>query len=141
MTHSHLSSTTMRQGAAIATLSAFSFGSAGVFVRYAYQAQELLMHHHHKVFPVSGNGRDILGIPGYRSIAEIQQPIDTVTLYLNADRHQAIKQDILSALPRRVIFNPGTESNELMQEYAARGIETLEACTLVMIRTGQFDRS
>ncbi len=109
--------------------------------RYAYQAQELLMQHRHRVFPVSGNGREILGVPGYRSVAEIQQPIDTVTLYLNPQRHQAIKQDILSAMPRRIIFNPGTESDELMREYAELGVETLEACTLVMIRTGQFDRT
>ena len=109
--------------------------------RYAYQAQELLMQHQHRVFPVSGNGREILGVPGYRTIADIQQPIDTVTLYLNASRHQAIKQDMLAVKPRRIIFNPGTESDQLMQEYAAAGIETLAACTLVMIRTGQFDHT
>lgn len=107
--------------------------------RYAYQAQVMLMDHHHTVFPISGNGRDILGVTGYKSIAEIEQPVDTITLYLNAQRHQAIKQDVLKIKPRRIIFNPGTESDELMQEYQEQGIETLEACTLVMLRTGQFE--
>jgi uncharacterized protein len=107
--------------------------------RYAYMAQELLMNLQHTVFPVSGNGREILGVPGYVSIADIEQPIDTVTLYLNPQRHQAIKQEILQVKPRRIIFNPGTESDELMHEYQQQGIETLEACTLVMLRTGQFD--
>jgi hypothetical protein len=107
--------------------------------RYAYQAQELLMHYGHRVFPVSGNGREILNVPGYCSVAEIPESIDTVTLYLNADRHQAIKADLLQLKPRRIIFNPGTESDELMREYNQHGIETLEACTLVMLRTGQFD--
>jgi uncharacterized protein len=107
--------------------------------RYAYMAQELLMSLQHTVFPVSGNGREILGVPGYQSIADIQQPVDTVTLYLNPQRHQAIKQDILRVKPRRIIFNPGTESDELMREYQQHGIETLEACTLVMLRTGQFE--
>jgi uncharacterized protein len=107
--------------------------------RYAYMAQEMLMNHQYTVFPVSGNGREILGVNGYQSIDEIQQPIDTVTLYLNAQRHQAIKQDVIQAKPRRIIFNPGTESEELMSEYQRHGIETIEACTLVMLRTGQFD--
>jgi uncharacterized protein len=107
--------------------------------RYAYMAQEMLMDHQYTVFPVSGNGREILGVKGYQSIADIQQPIDTVTLYLNSERHQAIKQDVLNARPRRIIFNPGTESEVLMNEYQQHGIETLEACTLVMLRTGQFD--
>jgi hypothetical protein len=107
--------------------------------RYAYQAQELLMSHGHRVFPVSGNGREILNVPGYRSLSEIDASIDTVTLYLNAVRHQAIKHDMLQLNPRRIIFNPGTESGELMQAYNEQGIETLEACTLVMLRTGQFE--
>lgn len=106
--------------------------------RYAYQAQELLMGHKHTVFPVSGNGREILGVDGYRSISEIGQPIDTVTLYLNAQRHEPIFEDVLQVHPRRIIFNPGTESDDLMQRYREAGIETLEACTLVMLRTGQF---
>ena len=109
--------------------------------RYAYQAQELLMQHHHRVFPISGNGREILGVPGYKSIAEIDQPIDTVTLYLNPQRHQSIRQDMERAMPRRIIFNPGTESDELIDSYAQLGIETLEACTLVMLRTGQFEKT
>lgn len=107
--------------------------------RYAYMAQEMLMQHQHTVFPVSGNGREILGVKGYQSIADIQQPIDTVTLYLNPQRHQAIKSDVLKIRPRRIIFNPGTESEALMDEYQQHGIETLEACTLVMLRTRQFD--
>jgi hypothetical protein len=40
--------------------------------------------------------------------------------------------------PRRVIFNPGTESAPLQQALDEAGIEWLEACTLVMLRTGQF---
>lgn len=107
--------------------------------RYAYMAQEMLMQQQHTVFPISGNGREILGVAGYQSIADIDQPIDTITLYLNPQRHQAIKQDVIKIRPRRIIFNPGTESDALMAEYQQHGIETLEACTLVMLRTNQFD--
>ena len=96
------------------------------------------MGHRHTVFPISGNGREILGVTGYRSIADIGQSIDTVTLYLNPQRHQPIFEEVLDAQPRRIIFNPGTESDELIRRYSDFGIETLEACTLVMLRTGQF---
>jgi len=107
--------------------------------RYAYKAQVMLMDKGHTVFPVSGNGREILAVPGYSSVSEITQPVDTVTLYLNARRHEPIKQDLLAIHPRRIIFNPGTESDKLMEYYESHGIETLEACTLVMIQTGMFD--
>ena len=45
---------------------------------------------------------------------------------------------IMSLKPRRIIFNPGTENDELMRMAAKDGIDTLEACTLVMLSTGQY---
>ena len=107
--------------------------------RYAYQAQELLMNDGHTVFPVSGNCREILGVQGYKSVSDISEAIDTVTLYLNAERHEAIKDDLLSLKPRRIIFNPGTESEQLEQFYQSNSIETEQACTLVLLRTHQFE--
>ena len=107
--------------------------------RYAYKAQVMLMEMGHAVFPVSGNGREILGVPGYRSIIDIIPPVDTVTLYLNPVHHLPICHDILEKKPRRIIFNPGTESRQLEQYYQKEGIETLRACTLVMLTTDQFE--
>ncbi len=107
--------------------------------RYAYKAQVMLMDYNHIVYPVSGNGREILGVRGFSAIKQIEHPVDTVTLYLNAGLHEKIKQDVLSIKPRRIIFNPGTESTALEQFYQQHGVETLEACTLVMLRTDQFE--
>ena len=36
------------------------------------------------------------------------------------------------------IFNPGAENTALQQQLAENGIAVLEACTLVMLRTGAF---
>ena len=106
--------------------------------RYAHQCQSLLMEQGYPVYPVSGNGREILDVEGYKSVKDIPGPVDTITLYVNPVRHLPIMQDILAAKPRRIIFNPGTESTRLEQAYQDVGIETLRACTLVMLRTGQF---
>jgi hypothetical protein len=107
--------------------------------RYSYKAQVMLMEKGHSVFPVSGNGRDILDVPGYDSIKDIVPPVDTVTLYLSPVHHQPICQDISESKPRRIIFNPGTESQQLEEYYQDKGIETIRACTLVMLSTDQFD--
>ena len=107
--------------------------------RYAYQAQAMLTDFGHSVFPISGNGREILGAKGYQGIEEIVHPLDTITLYLNPERHEPIKHQVLSCKPRRIIFNPGTESKALIQYYRENGVEALEACTLVLLRTNQFD--
>lgn len=64
--------------------------------------------------------------------------IDTVTLYLNPDHQKPYYDYIVSLKPRRIIFNPGTENEELERIAAKEGIDILEACTLVMLGTGQY---
>lgn len=106
--------------------------------RYSYKAQVMLSDYGHTPFPVSQRGHDILDVAGYCSIDEIKQPIDTVTLYINAKLHEKQFENILSVKPKRVIFNPGTESETLMKKYQENGIEAFEACTLVLLRTNQY---
>ena len=64
--------------------------------------------------------------------------IDTVTLYLSPMHQKDYYDYILSLHPRRVIFNPGAENPELATLARANGIEPVEACTLVMLSTGQY---
>jgi uncharacterized protein len=64
--------------------------------------------------------------------------VDTVTLYLNPLHQKPYYDYILSLKPRRIIFNPGTENRELEDLANQNGIIPLEACTLVMLGTGQY---
>jgi predicted CoA-binding protein len=64
--------------------------------------------------------------------------IDTVTLYLNREHQKEYYDYILSLHPRRLIFNPGAENEELARLAKANGILPMEACTLVLLSTGQF---
>src|SRR6185436_978520 len=57
------------------------------------------------------------------SIADVAGPIDTVTMYLGAARSTPLIDDILKAKPRRIIFNPGAENEELARAAQAAGIE------------------
>ena len=45
---------------------------------------------------------------------------------------------ILKQKPKRIIFNPGTENPELEKLAKDNQIEVLEACTLVLLSTGQY---
>lgn len=64
--------------------------------------------------------------------------IDTVTLYLSPAHQKEYYDYIISLHPKRLIFNPGAENEELAGLAKARGIEPVEACTLVLLSTGQF---
>ena len=106
--------------------------------RYSYQAVMLLKEKGHEVFPVHQRIKDVEGIPVYPSIKDIKESLDTVSMYVAADISNNIAEDILAKKPRRIIFNPGAENPELEEKAREIGITPINACTLVMLRTGQF---
>ncbi|NQD36456.1 CoA-binding protein [Permianibacter sp. IMCC34836] len=106
--------------------------------RYANKAQKLLRAHGHTVLPVHPLLSEIEGLPVLPSLAAIQQPVDTVTMYIGPERSAALADELVALKPKRVIFNPGSESELLEQRLRAAGIPFEEACTLVLLNTGQF---
>jgi predicted CoA-binding protein len=107
--------------------------------RYAYLAAQMLSQYDHEFVPVSIKTGEVFG----REILDLRKKptienVDTVTMYVGT-RNQAEWIDyILSLNPNRIIFNPGTENDEFGRRAEERGIEALEACTLVMLRSGQY---
>ncbi len=106
--------------------------------RYAYRAIKMLREHGHRAVPVNPAFEEILGEKCYRSIADIPERVETVTMYLGKQRSDPLIGDILNAKPRRIIMNPGAENNDLTVKAEAAGIEVEEACTLVLLQTGGF---
>lgn len=106
--------------------------------RYSYQAVKLLQEKGHKVFAVHQRIKEIDGLKVYPSIKDVPQAVDTVSLYVAANISSLIAADILGQKPKRIIFNPGAENPELEEQAGAAGVKTLNACTLVMLRTKQF---
>ncbi|MHB9129669.1 MAG: CoA-binding protein [Armatimonadota bacterium] len=106
--------------------------------RYSYQAVKMLAEHDYGVFPVHPSEQVIDGIPCYPSLSAIQAPLDTVTVYLSEKNSTPLIEEIIASVPRRIILNPGAENATLKSRCLAAGIQVLEVCTLVLIRTGQF---
>ena len=105
--------------------------------RYAYLAINRLLAYGH---PVVGIGKDTGNVGGVEITMETppMDDIDTITLYLNPRNQIPYHDYILSLKPKRVIFNPGTENDELEDKLKANGIQPVIGCTLVMLGTGQY---
>lgn len=106
--------------------------------RYANMAQVRLLAHGHFVIGVNPALPDLGGIPVVRSIVDLPPNVDTLTVYVGADRSSNLADEILSYGFRRVVFNPGAENSELAATLMESGVETLDACTLVMLGNGLF---
>lgn len=105
--------------------------------RYSNLAVQKLHSHGHEVIPIGIRDGIIDNIPIVKGKPELKE-VDTVTLYLNPERQKEYYDYILNLHPKRIIFNPGAENPELEKLAEEKGIETLEACTLVLLTTGQY---
>lgn len=107
--------------------------------RYSFIAAQMMHELDYPFIPIGIKKGIVLGV----NILDLKQKpllqdIDTITLYMGAKNQLEWTEYILSLAPKRIIFNPGAE-NFAFQEMANKaGIETLNACTLVMLRTGQY---
>jgi predicted CoA-binding protein len=112
-------------------------GASATPGRYSLLAVEQLLAHGHRVLPVNPALETVAGLPVVKSLADLP-PVDTLTLYVGPARLTAMADAIVQLRPGRVIFNPGTESTELQVALDRAGIPWIEACTLVMLSSGQF---
>ncbi|MCD6180172.1 MAG: CoA-binding protein [Bacteroidales bacterium] len=106
--------------------------------RYSFKAINMLKKYGHTVKAIGlkeimiGDIKINKGLPDFNNI-------DTVTLYLGPKNQMEYYNYIMEMNPRRIIFNPGSYNPDLIGMAEEKGIEVIEACTLVMLSTGQFE--
>lgn len=105
--------------------------------RYSNRAVRMLKKNSHDTIALGFESEKIEGTP-IETDWKNYEDVDTVTLYLNPQRQKEYYDYIIGLHPKRIIFNPGTENEELEQLAKANNIQPLEACTLVLLSTGQY---
>jgi predicted CoA-binding protein len=105
--------------------------------RYAYLAATRLAGKGHTIINVGIKTGEVAGVP-IEKPETIHHDVDTLTLYIGTKNQPALYGYIIQTRPKRIVFNPGTENPELEEMANKQGIQTLEACTLVLLATGQY---
>lgn len=105
--------------------------------RYSFKAINMLLDHGHEVLAFGIKAGNVAGIDFMTEMNHVE--VDTVTLYVGEkNQDEVLRNYIISLNPKRVIFNPGTENEDFEAELTAQGIVAEEACTLVLLQTGQY---
>lgn len=105
--------------------------------RYSYRAVQMLVKAGHDVIPL---GKRKGNIEGQEIITDFEHhhSIDTITMYVGAHNQSEYYDYIMNLNPKRIIFNPGAENPELKKMAEDKGIEAIEACTLVMLQLRNY---
>ena len=99
--------------------------------RYSHMAGELLKNYKHEITTINPRNED--------ELSKLNSDYHTLTLYVNPQISDKYQEILLKSKPKRVIFNPGTENALLEKKFADLGVEVVTGCTLVMLKTNQFD--
>lgn len=105
--------------------------------RYSNRAIISLRAHGHDVVAIGNRAGKVEDVGIVKDRPNIDD-LDTITLYLNAGNQEPYYDYILGQQPRRIIFNPGAENKVLAAMAQEKGIQPMNACTLVMLATGQY---
>lgn len=114
------------------------FGASSKVERYSYKAINRLKDKNIDIVAI-GNKEDMaLGVSISNKLPDKVDNLHTITLYVNPQNQKNYYDSLLNLHPKRIIFNPGTENPELALLAEKQGVEVVEACTLVMLSTGQY---
>jgi predicted CoA-binding protein len=105
--------------------------------RYSNMAIRRLKQSGHEIAAIGNREGVVEGIP-FSKEKKPFEAIDTITLYIGVPHQQEYIDYLISLKPKRIIFNPGTENEDFEAKAKAAGIQTMEACTLVLLGTGQY---
>ena len=105
--------------------------------RYSYLAIHRLRGRGHPVIAIGKKNGVVNDVTIDKEKRHIDN-VDTVTLYLNPMHQKQYYDYIVSLKPKRIIFNPGAENDELSDIAMRNGIVPMEACTLVLLSTNQY---
>ena len=87
----------------------------------------------HRVFPVNLHEETIEGIPAFRSLLDIPENLDRVSMYLPPEKTIKMLEDIAKKGTKELFLNPGSESTEVVDRARSLGVKTVVACSIVDI--------
>lgn len=85
------------------------------------------------VYPVNAKVEEVEGLKCYARIDDVPEPIDRVSMYVPAAVGKTMLDAIAAKRPGELFFNPGSEDVEVMDLARAKGINVINACSIVNI--------
>jgi len=87
----------------------------------------------YRVLPINPHEREVEGLPAYRSVLDVPEPIDMATFYVPAHIGLSVIEEVARKGIREVWLNPGSESDALVARAGELGLRPIQACSILAI--------
>ena len=86
-----------------------------------------------KVYPVHPTDTNVEGLATYKSISDVPERPDTVTVYVRPQVLLKLLPEIAAKGCDELWLNPGTESDEVLAEAERLHLNVIQACSIIGI--------
>jgi len=111
--------------------SAAVIGASNDRRKYGNKALRALRERGYTVWPVNPNESEVEGIPAFKSIRDVPQRPEMITVYVRPEVVLQILPDIAAKGCDELWLNPGTESDEVLRRAEQLHLNVIQACTIV----------
>ncbi len=107
-------------------------GASSERSKYGNKSVRAHLQNGYDVYPVNPKGGEIEGLKVYTSLHDIPvEQLDRISVYVPPQVGVKMVNAIASKPAKQVFFNPGSESGELLEAARQRGINPIQACSIV----------
>jgi hypothetical protein len=99
--------------------------------KYGNRAVRAYLRQGYTVYPVNPGEEEVEGLKAYPSVRDLPEIPEQATFYVPPEVGLRVIEDVAAVGIRRLWFNPGSESPELLQRAQELGLETVVACSIL----------
>jgi uncharacterized protein len=99
--------------------------------KYGNKAVRAFKQQGYSVYPVNPNETEVEGLRAFKSIAEVPERPDMVSVYVSPGILKTLLPEIAAKGCDELWLNPGTESEEILAEAEKLGLNVIQACSIV----------
>jgi predicted CoA-binding protein len=99
--------------------------------KYGNKAVRAFLQQGYQVYPVNPKETEIEGLPVFKTIRDVPERPDMVSVYLQPDILLKVLPEIAAKGCDELWLNPGTESDEVIAEAERLGLNVIQACSIV----------
>lgn len=108
-------------------------GASNERKKYGNKAVRAFLRRGYTVYPVNPNETEVEGLPAFKTIRDVPERPQMVSLYVPPPVVERILPDIAAKGCDELWMNPGTESDAGLAEAERLGLNVIQACSIVAI--------
>ena len=112
-------------------------GASNDRTKFGNKALRAFQAEGYTVIPVNPSEHEVEGIPAYASVLDVPGPIDMATVYVQPEIGERLLAEFVTKQIPEIWFNPGAESDELMEKAQRLNLNAIFACSIVGARRVQ----